>query len=162
MCAIAYLGQPQDAIRRAEASLSEIPNGATVGDRLAIGMFKAEILHLDGNGEDALRVFDSEIEPLLPLVPHECQIVAAHNRSDISFGLLKPDEMYYNVLDESKVGGVNIWNSQALYNATQDAAAGKPYESFPTFWQELLRTYRQGCWRAFGRSVNTWPSNVSV
>ena len=71
-----------------------------------------------------LESFDSEIEPLLPLVPHECQIVAAHNRSDISFGLLKPDEMYYNVLDESKVGGVNIWNLKA-HNATQDAAVGE-------------------------------------
>ncbi|MGD0517149.1 MAG: hypothetical protein ABSA26_06395 [Thermoguttaceae bacterium] len=147
--AAAYLGQKQDAIRKAELALNGTGIVVEDGDRLAVAMFKTEIFHLDGDDEDALKMFDSEIEPLLPSVPHKYQVIAGHNRSDILFGLLKPDESYYLLLDEAKIGGMDLWNPQALYSAMQDEAAGKPYESFPTVWQEILRTYRQGCWRAF-------------
>jgi hypothetical protein len=147
--ATAYLGKKQAAIQLAESELNKTTVSVTEGDSLAVAMLKAEILHLDMNDEDALKVFDTEIEPLLSSIPHKYQVVAGHNRGDILSGLLKFDSQYYLLLDEAKVGAVDLWNPQGLYNAMQYATADKLYESISTVWREILRTYNQGCWRAF-------------
>lgn len=117
-------------------------------DRVNLLNAKAEILYDSCRDREALQVFVDELDILSHKAPREISIALAYNRSDIELSLFKPDD-YYGLIDRSHISEVNLWDYRALHDINEAAFAERHYEALPTVWGELLRTYRQGCWRPF-------------
>jgi hypothetical protein len=142
-------GEDQAALIRLEQALPGA-SGRPV-DQAAILLAKAELLYLAGRYAASHDVFENELEPLIPQLPHSVALVAGFNRSEVSIARFdsRGVSRHYGLVDEEHVMGVKHWDDSAVLNAISSAARGRSYESLPAIWRELLRTYRQGRWGLF-------------
>ncbi|QDU09468.1 hypothetical protein [Gimesia aquarii] len=146
---IAYCGNLNRALQLIEehlktTSLADI-------DRAAVLSTKSELLFLDKEFKASHQVFSLELEPLLKSLPHNVAIVIEFNRSNVAFASIDSDEIsrYQNLVDEMRFAGIRHQNDSDLLHASKQAARGQSYDSLPTFWRELVRTYKQGHWSSF-------------
>lgn len=144
---LAIRGSREDALSRLLTEIDHVGTDRPI-DRLVLLLASAEILHLDCDDEGAFAIFAEGIDPLLSYVPEQVAIAVAYNRSDVAMAMLRPDD-FYGVVDRSHIADVDLWHYRAFFEVHEAAAAGKHYDSLPAVWEELLRTYRQGCWRPF-------------
>ena len=56
---------------------------------------------------------------------------------------------FYAVVDRGKISGQELWNSDAYHDISSARESQKRHESLRRSWRELLRSYRQGCWRPY-------------
>ena len=141
----AMLGSPDDAITMLKSRISKSPGPM---DQLAAMVAICEILHWDYRDTEALRVFDQQIAPMMGGFPEKVEIAVAYNRSDIMHALLQSDD-FYGVVDRATITDVHLWDYKAFYSVVEAREQGKRYDSLPSVWRELLRTYYQGCWRPY-------------
>ncbi len=118
--------------------------------RVALFMQQCELLYLDHKFDDAGKIYDDNIEPLLEHLPPECSALLADNRSIISFALFHADgsDKFYHQVDIRRLLGIELRNSSAALEAERNAKAGKHYEALPLVWRQLLETYQKQNWRA--------------
>jgi hypothetical protein len=123
---------------------------ASVVEKVALAFLQAEILHLDGADSEAIEVFDRQITPHFPGLSTEYEIVARHNYNDLQAAAWSPKATpdFYNLVDQRRIARFDLTDSAAILGAKNAAALGKHYQALPDLWNELRRTYRQGCWRA--------------
>ena len=143
----AILGKQDQALSHLDNALKGVRTSTTL-DRLMLLMAKVEILFLDCHEKEALKLFIEEIDDLIVNVPERVAIAVSYNRSDVAMAMLEPDDFYGN-FDRSRIANVELWGYRTLYGANEATAAGKHYDSLPAIWEELLRAYRQGCWRPY-------------
>ena len=120
-------------------------------DKAAILLTKAELLYLAGKYKASFEVFGNELDALVPNLPHSVALVVGFNRCDVAMSLFDSagTSRFYDLVDEQHIAGIEHWDDSAMLSATRSAERGRSYESLPTIWRELLRTYRQGRWAAF-------------
>lgn len=118
--------------------------------RAALLMQHCEILYLDNKFDNACKVYDTAIEPLLERLSPECASLLADNRSTIAFALFNADgsDQFYHQVDVRRLLGVELRNSSAELEADRSVTAGKHYEALPIIWRLLLEAYRKQNWRA--------------
>ena len=118
--------------------------------RVALFMQQCELLYLDQQFDDAGKIYDDDIEPLLEHLPPECSSLLADNRSIISFALFHADgsDQFNHQIDIRRILGIELRNSSAALEAERNAKAGKHYEALPLVWRILLETYQKQNWRA--------------
>ncbi|MEA5114880.1 MAG: hypothetical protein VB050_12725 [Geobacteraceae bacterium] len=118
--------------------------------RVALLMQHCEILYLDQQFDNACKVYDTAIDPLLERLSPECASLLADNRSTIAFALFQAESsnQFYHQVDIRRLLGVELRNSSAALEAERSASAGKHYEAFPIIWRLLLEAYRKQNWRA--------------
>lgn len=139
----AILGNPELAINLLSSGLKS----ANKIEKLAMLLGKAEIYHWDFRDDLALDIF-KEIDKVTGEFPESVEVSVAYNRSDITFALFQVDD-FYGVVDRRKVSGIAIWNSDAYDDISNARESNKRNESLARSWQELRRTYLQGCWRPY-------------
>jgi hypothetical protein len=144
----AMVGRIKDALDRLNEVISTIPDPL---NKAAILQTKAEMLYLDGKCETSYQVFVSELDVLLPKLPHAVALIVGFNRSEVAITRVDSAGVprHYDLIDEQRIAGIEHWDSSAMMAATNNAARGRSYESLPTIWRELLRAYRQGRWAVF-------------
>lgn len=145
----AMAGEEQAALDRLEQIL---PTAAAHSvDQAAILLTKAELLFLAGRYAASHDVFISELDALVPMLPHPVALVIGFNRCEVAMRRFDPvgASRFYDLIDERRIAGIEHRDSSAILSAVNSAARGKSYESLPTIWQELLRAYRQGHWAVF-------------
>ena len=121
----------------------------TDASRVALLMQHCEILYLDQQFENACKVYDTAIEPLLERLSPECSSLLADNRSTISSLFhVESSNQFYHQVDIRKLLGVELRDSSAALEAERSASAGKHYEALPKIWRLLLEAYRKQNWRA--------------
>ncbi|MEN6406758.1 MAG: hypothetical protein ABFC77_09820 [Thermoguttaceae bacterium] len=120
-------------------------------DHAAVLLTKAELLYLAGRYRASYELFADELESLASQLPHPVALVIGFNRCDVAMSLFDSASTlrYYDLLDEQHIAGIEHWDDSAILSATSNSARGRSYESLPTIWRELLRTYHQGRWAAF-------------
>lgn len=130
-----------------EAELARDPN---VASKVAVALLKAEILHLDGDDAQALKVFQDDITQYLADLSSDFEIIVRHNYNDVQAALWSPGATreFYDLVDHQRIARFSPTNSSAILGAKNAAALGKHYDALPDLWNELRRTYGQGCWRA--------------
>jgi len=144
----------RDGSARAIELLDEVARdteaGGNVVTKVALAMLKAEIFHLDGADDEALKVFDAQITGHFGDLSTDDEIVVRHNYNDVQSSLWSPEATrdFYNLVDQQRMLGFDLTDSKAILGAKNAAAHGKHYDALPDLWNELRRTYRQACWRA--------------
>jgi hypothetical protein len=138
------------AIQLLEKLAADTADDSSVVTRVMLAMLKAEILHLDGADAEALKVFDDHITQHFGDLSTDHEIVVRHNYNDVQSSLWSPEatRAFYNLVDQQRIVGFDLTDSSAILGAKNAAAQGKHYKALPDLWNELRRTYRQGCWRA--------------
>lgn len=116
--------------------------------RVAMLMQHCEILYLDQKFDDACKVYDTAVEPLLERLSPECASLLADNRSTIALALFEGSNQFYHQVDIRRLLGIELRNSSAALEAERSASAGKHYEALPIIWRLLLDAYRKQNWRA--------------
>lgn len=149
----AMRGDAVNAIRRLDEFLERIAH--ETNDRqstivhLATAMLKAEILVLDHRDHEAFLALADTALPQLTHLPLKIRAVVELNRNEA--GSHGDSNSYvddhYKLFDAHRVLGIALTDYSAITHASLDAAADKHYDALPSFWQEYLRTYYQGCWR---------------
>jgi len=141
----AMAGSLDDALAKlAESSRYANP----VCERVAIGLLRAELLDSDLQFEEAEKVFRGEVEPFARELPDAHRFVIERNGVDFANRLRKGPKDFYHLVDRERSAGVEWLDYRDLFQAKQQAAAGKHYEAVPLLWQQLRRAYMSGCWFA--------------
>jgi hypothetical protein len=118
-------------------------------DAVALGMLRAELLHLDLMHDEALTCMEKVVAPHLSALTPEERFGVEQNRSDLQFYMpgAKTD-LFYNVVDQKRLLSFEWLDYRDLFSAKQDAERGKHYETLPILWQQLRRAYLSVCWLA--------------
>ncbi len=145
----AMCGDLPQAIAELEAlTAAETDNGRGL-ERLFVTMLHAELLHLNDQDEECIRLFDSVIMTGLEGLSTEVAIIAGYNRQDCLMALWRPTTDFDSLVALARAKGFDLSDSDTLLSAETDAANGDHFKALPGFWQEVIRTFRQGCWMAF-------------
>jgi hypothetical protein len=125
-----------------------------IASRVAIAMQRCEILFLDQQNDDACKVYDTMIEPLLEKLSPECASILIDNRSTLAFASFNAEgsDQFYHQVDIRKLLGIELSDSRAEWEAERSAFAGKHYEALPAIWKILLVAYQKQNWRALYRA----------
>jgi hypothetical protein len=125
-------------------------------DAVALGMLRAELLHLELLHDEALSVMENVVIPHLPALTAEERFGVEQNRSDLQF--YSPGastDLFYNVVDQKRLLNFEWLDYRDLFSAKQNAERGEHYETLPILWQQLRRAYLHGCWLA-----SRWTSHL--
>jgi hypothetical protein len=117
-------------------------------ERLFAAMLHAELLHLNDQDEECVKLFDAAIMPGLAGLPKEVVIIAGYNRQEALMALFRPTEDFYSLVAQARAMGFELTDADTLLSAEIYAAKGDHFKALPGFWQEVVRTFRQGCWKA--------------
>jgi hypothetical protein len=136
----------------ADAALAELPTlpaAASVEDKVATASLRAELLHLDYREDDALAVFDSDIEPLLPTLSPVIRVEALENKSSVLMAAFKGDgaDLYYQLVDRRSLLEHPTRDYRRIVAAADAAERGEHYEALPDYWAELRQAYGALSWR---------------
>jgi hypothetical protein len=143
----AMRGRADEAIRALERDI-ELVGPARVRDVVALGILRAELLHLDRRDADALRWYRERVLPLKGQLGAEEQFVVEQNLADLEMHVWSPDATatFYNLVDRRRLAGFDWFDAGDVLAAQEAAAAGKHYETLPILWRQAVRAYLQGCW----------------
>jgi hypothetical protein len=117
-------------------------------EKLFTAMLRVELLHLDDQDEECIKLFDSVIMPGLEGLPMEVVIIAGYNRQEGLMALFRPIEDFHSLVAQARAMGFELSDANMLLSAETYAARGDHFKALPAFWQEVVRTFRQGCWKA--------------
>lgn len=130
-------------------ALTETETRAGKGfERHFAAMLHAELLHLDDQDEECVKLFDSIIMPGLEGLPKDVAIIAGYNRQEGMMALWRPIEDFHSLVAQARVIGLELSDADTLLSAESYAARGDHFKALPGYWQEVVRTFRQGCWKA--------------
>ena len=118
-------------------------------DAVALGLLRAELLHLDLLHDDALVVMKDVVTGHRPSLTAEEWFAVEENLSDLQ--LCSPAAiggLFYNVVDQKRMLNFEWLDYRDLFSAKQDAERGNHFETLPILWQQHRRAYLHGCWRA--------------
>ena len=144
----AMRGQLPTVCTRLEYLLSRA-EPSTAFDRVAIGMFLAELLHLDGRDTDAVNIFNRVVTPLQPSLPPSIQLVARENLSALQLNdsPLQGTATFYHLVDSRRLAQSDASQNRSLLAAHEALESGRPSEALPLLWQAYLQAYSTGNWR---------------
>jgi len=156
---LAMKGEVKRSLQELRDTLNSKRNELKPLEQIFVLMLQAEILYLDGREEESSVIFEEEIHPILDSIPqdsHNIKIIVEDNYCVVALNRLKSESLqkYYQLTDFRKLSGVQLMDADALVSAYESADAGKLYDAFPIYWQQLLRSYYLGSWRSF-----KWASN---
>lgn len=148
---IAMRGDVSGALRQIEESVAMMTGENVTLDQLSLLMLKAELLYLNCQEDEALEVFSSDITPHLSSSAQQISLIIGHNRNDVARSVFDSGSSreFYELYDQGQALGIKFWDAEAMVYAYEAAADGKHYDALPSFWRELVETYRQGSWRYF-------------
>lgn len=115
---------------------------------------KAELLFLDCREEDAIKIFTKYIEPHLASLDLESKLILGHHRNVLAMSALdfSSGQRFYDLYDRARLTRERLFDAEGTVYAFEAAADGKHYDALPTFWQEVLETFRRGNWKYFRRA----------
>jgi hypothetical protein len=143
---LAMEGAVDAALQRLDDAIRLVGNDRP-RDVVALGMLRAELLHLELLHDDALAVMIKVVTPHLPALTAEERFGVEQNLSDLQLHSTAPDDArYYNVVDQKRLVNFEWLDYRDLFSAKQDAERGKHFETLPILWQQLRRAYLHGCW----------------
>lgn len=143
----AMRGQVEDALRALEQA-AQLVGVDHPRDAIVLRMLQAELLHLNREDQNALRLFKDHVVPLKNLLDIEEQFVVDQNLADLEFSSWSPDagNTFYRLVDRRRLASFDWFDAQDILEAQEAAAQGKHYESLPIIWRHTVRAYLQGCW----------------
>jgi hypothetical protein len=147
----AMAGSLQDALSSLEREIQRHRDG-TAPDVITLAMAKAELHYLNREEAEALAVFERDLSPRIDHLSETVRLVVEQNRATVkmSMRVTSVDAFgeYYHLVDQRKVAGFE-WSDGLSIVAAQDAMdSGRASEALQPLWNEVVRTYRQGCWEA--------------
>ena len=77
----------------------------------------------------------------------EVVIIAGYNRQEGLMALFRPIEDFHSLVAQARAMGFELSDANMLLSAETYAARGDHFKALPAFWQEVVRTFRQGCWK---------------
>ncbi len=119
-------------------------------DLVALGLLWSELLHLDGQNGESLTVFKEVMKPRQPSLSIPVQLVVTDNLSVLQMED-SPGEgisTFYHLVDRRRVAQFKASESDSLLAAQSAIEKDKFTEALPLLWQNLLRAYGLGSWRA--------------
>lgn len=145
----AMRGQLRGVCDRLETLVATTPLNKH-SDLAALGLLRSEVLHLDGQDVDGFSVFKEVVEPRLASLPVAVQLVAADNLSCIQMAAWHADAAsnFYHLVDRRRIAQFEATESETLFAAQSAIEKDRLTEAFPLLWQNLLRAYALGSWRA--------------
>lgn len=119
-------------------------------DLAALGMLWSEILHLDGQENDSISVFREVVEPQLSSLSVAAQLVSEDNLSCLQMAAWHEDAAsnFYHLVDRRRIVQFETTESDTLLAAQSAIEKDRLTEALPLLWQNLLRAYALGSWRA--------------
>jgi hypothetical protein len=148
-------GQVEAALQSLEDAIGLVGSDRP-RDTVALGMLRAELLHLELRHDDAMAAMKKVVIPHLPSLTAEERFGMEQNLSDLQFySPAAGDGLFYNVVDQKRLLNFEWLDYRDLFSAKQDAERGKHFETLPILWQQLRRAYLHGCWLA-----RRWTSHL--
>ena len=149
---MAMAGDPQGAVGWLEEAVAKLGQPEQPEEAVALLSLKAEILALSYRYQEALAVFQNDIDKRLADCCAETKFTIASNRSVLTNEAMivegaKVNEFYYQV-DARRLAHFDLWDTKAFASAQDDAEAGHYLDGLQTLWRELLRANRRGSWLA--------------
>jgi hypothetical protein len=149
---MAMTGDPQGALGRLDEAVARLDQPEQQEEAVALLNLKAEILALSCRDQEALVVFQNDIDKLLAGCCTETKFTIASNRSVLTGEAMivedaKVNEFYHQV-DARRLAHFDLWDTEAFASAQEDAEAGRHLDALQTLWRELLRANRRGSWLA--------------
>ena len=119
-------------------------------DRAALLNCKARLVYLNGQPGDAAQILDQLDEELLKQLPTDVSLTLAENRALAATDALMPQGVadFYSIADQRRMVGMSVRDSGRTRAGISYARAGKHYDAWPLFWQNLLDAYDAGSWLA--------------
>lgn len=116
----------------------------------ALGLLWSELLYLDGQGAEALRVFDTVVKPQQASLPTTVQLVTTDNLSVLQMGELLGEgaTTFYHLVDRRRVAQFDASDRDTILAAHSAIEKDRLTEALPLLWQNLLRAHSLACWRA--------------
>jgi hypothetical protein len=148
---LAMRGSLAESLSLIDAQVGRCSATQKESDHIALALLKAELLHLDIQDQKALDIFDAVLVPRMAKLSDDLRFIIENNRNDVAFSLFSPTSAtdFYHLVDRQSLVGFDIWDSRSVAIAEEAVAEGKHNQALAAFWRELVRAYRQGCWRPF-------------
>lgn len=147
--AAAMRGRLAEALVGIDRELAGLPAGPGA-DGVALGLLKAELLHLDRDDEAAIQALDALARPRASGLPDTVQFVLEGNAADVR--MTRPShgdvDAYYHLIDRRRQAGHEWLDYLDIVVALDEQAAGRHGEAAAALWRDIVRAYRQGYWRA--------------
>ena len=145
----AMRGEFENALRSLQDYFLILPMNLN-RDKVAIGMLRSELLHLNLQNEEATRAFDEFVTPHTSALTQEEKFAVEQNRNDLDFARWAPNNVgdFHNLVDQKQLLNYEWLNYRDLFEAKQNAEQGKHNRTLPVLWQQVRRAYYHGCWRA--------------
>src|SRR5262249_32610640 len=117
-------------------------------DVVALGLLKAELLHLNRDENDALEVINAVVLPRMGKLTESVQFVVEGNFASMQFASLSgyAAGTFYHLVDRRRQVGHEWTDSDDLMEAQEAVERGRIAEAVAPLWRELVRSYRQGYW----------------
>lgn len=145
----AMRGRQSGVYPRLRALIAATPS-ENHADLAALGLLWSELLHLDRQDTEALSVFKDVVEPRQASLPVPVQLVATDNLSVLQMGdsLEEGVTTFYHFVDRRRVAQFEATESETLLAAQTALEKDRFPEALPLLWQNLMRAYSLGSWRA--------------
>jgi hypothetical protein len=150
----AMRGDVDDAVRILDHA-AELVGAERPRERVALGMLRAELLHLNRQDREALQLYRDRVLPLKERLDAEEQFVLDQNLADLEMAVWSREggDTFYSLVDRRRLAGFEWFDAEDILEAQDAAAKGKHYEALPIIWRHAVRAYLQGCWLSARRAT---------
>ena len=144
----AMRGRLCEVLPRLQELVEKSPSEET-NDIVAIGLLWSELLHLDGQNEQALAVFKEFVETRQSSLPTSAQLVVSDNLSVVQMACRSGEGVatFYHLVDRRRAAQFEWSDTRDLLEAQSSLEKEKYHEALPPLWRNLLRAYALGSWR---------------
>ena len=149
---MAMTGDPEGALGRLDEAVAMLDEPQQQEEAVALLNLKAEILALSCRDQEALAVFQNDIDRRLADCCAETRFTTASNRSVLMNEAIIVEDVkvgeFYHQVDARRLAHFDLWDTKAFASAEEDAEAGRHLDALQTLWRELLRANGRGSWLA--------------
>jgi hypothetical protein len=151
---VAMQGDLSTALASLDKEAQQLASQANYEAYVRAMSVKAELLFLDCKEQEAIEIFTKCIEPQMSSLDRETNLSLGHHRNELSMSALEfnSGQRFYDLYDRARLTGEKLFDAEATVYAFESAAEGKHYDALPTFWREVLETFRRGNWKYFRRA----------
>lgn len=144
-------GQVERALKDLTARIGQLTSASREEDLVSLALLRAEILYHQGRRKESRDQFDQIIQPRLSALSPLARFAVQQNYVDVrsEFGsdeFLDALHEFYHLYDQREITGTKLQNHQEIAHGHDAVSEGDFKEAMSAFWQDSLRTYRQGCW----------------